>query len=78
VKTAFRYLNGKFLASYFGIKRRTTTDQPSSFAAIAKRLGFDAAKIAPFLTDRHPKMLGMSLTRLEAADLAGYIGLLAK
>jgi hypothetical protein len=52
------------------------TDQLSSFAAITERPGFDAAKI--ILPDRHPKMSGMSLTRLEAADLAGYIGLLAK
>ena len=66
------------LAPYLGIQRRTMTDQLSSFAAIAERSGFDAAKIAPFLPDRHPKMSGMSLTRLEAADLAGYIGLLAK
>jgi hypothetical protein len=54
-----------------GANGRTATDQPSSFAAIAKRPGFDAARIAPFLLDRHPKMSGMSSTRLEAADLEG-------
>jgi hypothetical protein len=71
-----RRLNEQFLASYCGTRRRTTTDQLSLFAVIAKRLGFDA--IAPFLPDRHPKMSDMSLTRLEATDLAGSIGMLAK
>jgi hypothetical protein len=44
------------MASHFGSQRRAATDQPSSFTAIAKRPGFDAAKIAPLLPDRHPKM----------------------
>jgi hypothetical protein len=48
------------------------------FATIARRPGFDAAKIALFLLNPHPKMPDMSLTRPEAADLAAYIGSLAK
>jgi hypothetical protein len=35
---------------------------------------FDAAKLAFFLMDPHPKMPNMSLSRTEAADLAAYIG----
>ena len=48
------------------------------FATIAARPDFDAAKLALFLLDPHPKMPDMSLTRSEAADLAAYIGSLAK
>jgi hypothetical protein len=48
------------------------------FAAIAAKPGFDAVKIAVFLLDPHPKMPDISLTRSEAADLAAYIGSLAK
>ena len=38
----------------------------------------DAAKVAMFLLDPHPKMPDMSLTRSEAADLAAYIASLAR
>jgi hypothetical protein len=55
-------------------QRRSTTDQAPPFASIAKRPGFDAARIAMFLLDPHPKMPDMSLTRVEAGDLAAYIG----
>ena len=55
-----------------------TTDQAPPFATIARRPGFDAAKIARFLLDPHPKMPDMSLTRAEAADLAAYIASLAQ
>jgi hypothetical protein len=40
---------------------------------IAKTPDFDAAKIALFLLDPHPKMPDMALSRSEAADLAAYI-----
>jgi hypothetical protein len=40
--------------------------------------GFDAVKIALFLLDPHPKIPDMSLTCLEAIDLAAYIGSLGK
>jgi hypothetical protein len=38
--------------------------------------GLDAAKIAHFLLDPHPKMPDMSLSRTEAADIAAYIATL--
>jgi mono/diheme cytochrome c family protein len=43
------------------------------FSAIAKRSGFDDAKLALFLLAPHPKMPDMTLSRVEAADLAAYI-----
>lgn len=45
----------------------------ASFASLAKRPDFDAARLAFFLLDPHPKMPNMSLTRAEATDLAAYI-----
>jgi len=38
--------------------------------------GFDAANIALFLLDPHPKMPDMGLSRTAAADLAAYIATL--
>jgi mono/diheme cytochrome c family protein len=52
---------------------RAAIDQAPPFAAIAKTPDFDAAKIALFLLDPHPKMPDMGLSRSEAADLAAYI-----
>jgi mono/diheme cytochrome c family protein len=60
------------------VQSRSSTDQAPPFATIAARPDFDAGKIALFLLDPHPKMPDMSLTRVEAADLAAYIGSLAK
>jgi mono/diheme cytochrome c family protein len=57
--------------------QRGVTGEAPPFASIATRPGFDAAKIATFLLDPHPKMPDMSLTRNEAADLASYIATLA-
>jgi len=54
-------------------QHQSTTDQAPTFATIAKIPGFDAARIALFLLDPHPKMPDMGLTRTEAADLAAYI-----
>ena len=54
----------------------TTTDQAPPFPVIAKMPSFDAAKIALFLLDPHPKMPDMGLSRKEAADLAAYIATL--
>ncbi len=48
-------------------------DAPS-FAAIAGRK--EPANLAAFLTDPHPKMPDMSLTRGEIADIVAYIGTL--
>jgi len=57
-------------------QRQTTTDQAPPFATIAKTPGFDAAKVALFLLDPHPKMPDMGLSRAAAADLAAYIATL--
>ena len=54
------------------------TDNVPTFAAIARIPGFDAAKIARFLRDPHPKMPNMELSGTEAADLAAYISSLGK
>ena len=53
-------------------QKQATTDAPP-FAGIAKRPGFDAAKLAFFLLDPHPKMPNMQLSRDEASDIAAYI-----
>ena len=37
-------------------QRRVMISQAPAFAKIARRLGFDAAKIALFLANTHPKM----------------------
>jgi mono/diheme cytochrome c family protein len=58
--------------------QRQVTGEAPPFASIATRPGFDAARIATFLLDPHPKMPDMSLTRIEAADLAAYIATLAR
>jgi mono/diheme cytochrome c family protein len=43
------------------------------FATIAKKPGFDEAKVATFLLDPHPKMPDIGLSRDAAADLAAFI-----
>lgn len=52
-----------------------TTEAPP-FSSVARRPDFDAARLAFFLLDPHPKMPNMQLTRAEAADLAAYISTL--
>jgi len=52
-----------------------TTEAPP-FSSVAHRPDFDAARLAFFLLDPHPKMPNMQLTRAEAADLAAYISTL--
>ncbi len=47
--------------------------QAPPFSEIGKKPGFDAAKLALFLLEPHPKMPNMNLTRNEASDLAAYI-----
>jgi hypothetical protein len=54
----------------------TTTDQAPPLPVIAKIPAFDAAKIAPFLLEPHPKMPDMGLSRKETADLAACIATL--
>ena len=58
--------------------QREVTGEAPPFASVATRPGFDAARIATFLLDPHPKMPDMSLTRIEAADLTAYIATLAR
>ena len=57
-------------------QRGSSTDQAPPFATIAKSPGFNAATIALFLLDPHPKMPDMGLSRTDAADLAAYIATL--
>jgi mono/diheme cytochrome c family protein len=56
--------------------QRGPTSEAPPFATIATRPDFDAAKIAFFLLNPHPKMPNMGLSRTEAADLAAYIATL--
>jgi mono/diheme cytochrome c family protein len=58
-------------------QRQSTTEAPP-FATIARRPGFDTKRLATFLLNPYPRMPNMSLTRMEAADLAAYIGSLAR
>jgi mono/diheme cytochrome c family protein len=46
------------------------------FATIAQKPDFDAAKLAQFLLDPHPKMPNMELSKTETADLAAFIATL--
>ena len=55
-----------------------TTGEAPPFASIGKRPGFDTGQLTMFLLDPHPKMPDMSLTRIEAGDLAAYIASLGK
>ena len=48
-------------------------DNVPSFASVAKRPDFSAAKLALFLLAPHPKMPNMALTRRDAEDIAAYI-----
>ena len=43
------------------------------FATIARKPGFDEAKVATFLLDPHPKMPDLGLSRDATADLAAFI-----
>lgn len=47
--------------------------QAPPFSASAKQPHFDAARLALFLLEPHPKMPDMNLSRSAAADLAAYI-----
>jgi mono/diheme cytochrome c family protein len=57
--------------------QKTSTEAPP-FSTIAKRPDFDAAKIAFFLLEPHPKMPNMQLSRVEVADVAAYIATLSR
>ena len=53
------------------------TGEAAPFPSLARRNSFDAAALALFLLDPHPRMPDMNLTRSEAADLAAYVRSLA-
>lgn len=55
---------------------QANSDVPS-FAAIARKK-LPAEQLRAFLTDPHPKMPDMSLTRSEIADIVAYIGTLGR
>ena|SRR6516162_5503997 len=56
--------------------QRGPTGEAPPFRTIAAKPDFDAAKLAFFLMDPHPKMPNMQLSRTEAGDLAAYIAVL--
>jgi mono/diheme cytochrome c family protein len=55
---------------------RANSDAPS-FASVAHKIKSSKALTA-FLTDPHPKMPDMNLTRSEIADIVAYIGTLGR
>lgn len=56
-------------------QREANADAPP-FEEIAKRPTFSASGLMTFLLDPHAKMPNMGLTRIEANDIAAYIGTL--
>ncbi|WFU43467.1 cytochrome c [Bradyrhizobium sp. CB82] len=54
-------------------QNQASADIPA-FAAIARRPDFTPEKLAFFLLDPHPKMPNFPLSRIEAGDIAAYIG----
>ena len=76
-------LNGKRLAELWCAachvvtvnQRQANADAPP-FEEIAKRPNFSERGLATFLLDPHAKMPNMNLARVEADDIATYIGTL--
>ncbi len=56
-------------------QRQASADAPP-FEEIAKRPNFSERGLATFLLDPHAKMPNMNLTRIEADEIAAYIGTL--
>ena len=54
-------------------QRQANADAPP-FEEIARRQGFTETGLATFLMDPHAKMPNMNLTRIEAGDIAAYVG----
>lgn len=52
---------------------RASADVPS-FASVARRPDFSPERLAFFLLEPHPKMPNFPLSRIEAGDIAAYIG----
>jgi mono/diheme cytochrome c family protein len=57
-------------------QRQASADAPP-FEEIAKRPNFTEPGLVTFLLDPHAKMPDMNLTRIEANDIAAYIGTLS-
>lgn len=53
--------------------QKSGSTQAPAFSTVAAKPGFNAAALALFLLEPHPKMPDMGLSRSEAADLAAYI-----
>lgn len=56
-----------------GANQPMAVTEAPPFASIAKKSGFDEAKVATFLLEPHPKMPPLGLSREAAADLAAFI-----
>jgi mono/diheme cytochrome c family protein len=56
-----------------GANQPMAVTEAPPFASIAKKPGFDEAKVATFLLEPHPKMPSIGLSREAAADLAAFI-----
>jgi mono/diheme cytochrome c family protein len=54
-------------------QKQASADVPS-FASIARKPDFTPEKLAYFLLEPHPKMPNFPLSRIEAGDIAAYIG----
>ena len=76
-------LNGKRLAERWcaachvvSVTQREANADAPPFENIAKRPNFSELGLMTFLLDPHAKMPDMSLTRVEASDIAAYVGTL--
>src|SRR5215470_1708680 len=56
-----------------GANQPMAVTEAPPFATIARKPGFEEAKVAKFLLDPHPKMPDIGLSREAAADLAAFI-----
>jgi mono/diheme cytochrome c family protein len=54
-------------------QKSASNDQAPPFASIARKPDFDEGRLALLLLSPHPNMPKLALSRLEIADLAGYI-----
>ncbi len=56
-----------------GANQPMAVTEAPPFTTIARKPGFQEAKVAQFLLDPHPKMPDIGLSREAAADLAAFI-----
>jgi|SRR5215467_4649913 len=76
-------INGKRLAERWcaachvvTVNQREANADAPPFEEIAKRPKFSEPDLVTFLLDPHAEMPNMNLTRIEADDIAAYIGTL--